>query len=61
MTWPLERWLRLRREAHFGRQFNCFAERPAHLNALFAHTLARHATDKALMLEIRDGAWRIAE
>src|SRR5512140_2247120 len=49
MIWPLERWPRLRREAHFGRVFNCFAERPAHLNALFQHTLARHAGDEALV------------
>ena len=49
MTWPLERWPRLRREAHFGRMFNCFAERPANLDAMFAHTLARHANDEALV------------
>ncbi len=49
MPWPLERWPRLRREAHFGRVFTCFAERPANLNAMFAHTLARHAGDEALV------------
>src|SRR5512140_2684411 len=49
MTWPLERWPRLRREEHFGRVFNCFADRPAHLNAMFAHTLARHAGAEALV------------
>ena len=49
MNWPPERLPRLRREAHFGRVFNCFAERPAHLNAMFAHTLSRHAADEALV------------
>ena len=49
MHWPPERMPRLRREAHFGRVIRCFAERPAHLNALFAHTLARHAGDEALV------------
>jgi hypothetical protein len=42
MNWPLERWPRLRREAHFGRVFKCFAQRPAQLNAMFAHTPSRH-------------------
>jgi len=49
MNWPLERFPRLRREAHFGRVLTCFAERPAHLNALFAQTLSRHAADEALV------------
>ncbi|MFA5914082.1 MAG: class I adenylate-forming enzyme family protein [Burkholderiales bacterium] len=49
MHWPPERLPRLRREAHFGRVLTCFAERPAHLNALFAHTLSRHAGDEALV------------
>jgi acyl-CoA synthetase (AMP-forming)/AMP-acid ligase II len=49
MNWPLERFPRMRREAHFGRVFDCFAERPAHLNALFAQTLSRHAADEALV------------
>jgi acyl-CoA synthetase (AMP-forming)/AMP-acid ligase II len=39
----------MRREAHFGRVFACFAERPAQLNALFAQTLSRHAADEALV------------
>ena len=49
MNWPLERFPRMRREAHFGRVFNCFAERPAQLNAMFAQTLARHAAEEALV------------
>ena len=49
MHWPLERLPRLRCEAHFGRVFNCFAERPAQLNAMFAQTLARHAAEEALV------------
>ena len=49
MNWPLERWPRLRREAHFDRVLTCFADRPAHLNALFAQTLSRHAGDEALV------------
>lgn len=49
MNWPLERWPRLRREAHFGRVFKCFAERPAQLNAMFAYTVSRHAGDEALV------------
>jgi acyl-CoA synthetase (AMP-forming)/AMP-acid ligase II len=49
MNWPTERLPSLRREAHFGRVFTCFAERPAHLNALFAQTLSRHAGDEALV------------
>jgi len=49
MNWPLERFPRMRREAHFGRVFACFAERPAHLNAMFAQTLSRHAADEALV------------
>ena len=49
MNWPLERFPRMRREAHFGRVFSCFAQRPAHLNAMFAQTLSRHATDEALV------------
>ncbi len=49
MNWPLERWPRLRREAHFGRVFTCFAERPANLNAMFAQTLSRHRDDEALV------------
>jgi len=47
MHWPTERMPRLQREAHFGRVFTCFAERPAHLNALFAHALARDASEPA--------------
>ena len=39
----------MRREAHFGRVFKCFAERPAQLNALFAQTLSRHASAEALV------------
>ncbi|MBE0621648.1 MAG: acyl--CoA ligase [Burkholderiales bacterium] len=49
MNWPLERWPRLRREAHFGRVFDCFAERPAQLNAMFAQTLSLHRNDEALV------------
>jgi acyl-CoA synthetase (AMP-forming)/AMP-acid ligase II len=49
MNWPLERFPRMCRGAHFGRVFACFAERPAHLNALFAQTLSRHAADEALV------------
>lgn len=47
--WPIDRLPRLRREAHFGRVFNCYAERPANLNAMFAQTLSRHARDEALV------------
>lgn len=39
----------MREETHFGRAMRCFEERPAHLNALFAHTLSRHAADEALV------------
>lgn len=53
MHWSLERWPRLRREAHFDRVFNCFAERPAQLNAMFAQTLSRHADDEALVCDDR--------
>src|SRR5487761_2716340 len=53
MSWPPERLPRLRREAHFGRVFTCFAERPAQLNALFAQTLSRHADAEALGCEDR--------
>ena len=53
MNWPTERLPRLRHEAHFGRVFNCYAERPAQLNALFAQTLSRHAADEALVCEGR--------
>ena len=53
MNWPPERLPRLRREAHFGRVFTCFAERPAQLNALFAQTLSRHAADEALVCDDR--------
>ncbi len=53
MNRPSERLPRLRREAHFGRVFTCFAERPAQLNALFAQTLSRHAADEALVCEER--------
>ena len=49
MNWPLERWPRLRRETHFGRALTCFAERPAHLNAMFAQTLSRHPGEEALV------------
>ena len=49
MNWPTKRLPQLRREAHFGRVLTCFAERPAHVNALFAHTLSRHAGDEALV------------
>ena len=49
MHWPPERFPRMRREAHFGRVFNCFAERPAQLNAMFAQTLSLHADDEALV------------
>jgi acyl-CoA synthetase (AMP-forming)/AMP-acid ligase II len=49
MNWPLERFPRMRREAHFGRVFSCFAQRPAHLNAMFAQTLSRHAAEEALV------------
>lgn len=48
-NWPPEHLPRLRREAHFGRVFNCFAERPAQLNAMFAHTLSLHAAREALV------------
>ena len=51
MNRPPERMPDLRREAHFGRVFTCFAERPAQLNALFAQTLSRHAADEALVCE----------
>ncbi len=68
MNWPLERLPRLRRETHFGRELTCFAERPAHLNALFAQTLSRHAADEALVCadrrityaELDDSAARVA-
>jgi long-chain acyl-CoA synthetase len=53
MNRPPERLPRLRREAHFGRVFTCFAERPAQLNALFAQTLSRHAAAEALVCEQR--------
>jgi acyl-CoA synthetase (AMP-forming)/AMP-acid ligase II len=53
MNWPLERLPRLRRETHFGRVLTCFAERPAHLNALFAQTLSRHAADEAVVCDER--------
>ncbi len=49
MNWPPERLPRLRREAHFGRVLSCFAERPAHLNDMFARTVARHGNDDALV------------
>ena len=49
MNWPLERFPTMRREAHFGRVFNCYTERPAQLNALFAQTLSRHASAEALV------------
>jgi long-chain acyl-CoA synthetase len=49
VNWPLERMPRLRREAHFGRVFKCFAERPGQLNAMFERTLSRHAADEALV------------
>ncbi len=68
MHWPPERWPPLRREAHFGRVFKCFAERPAHLNAMIAQTLSRHSNDEALVCadrhisyaELDDTAARVA-
>jgi acyl-CoA synthetase (AMP-forming)/AMP-acid ligase II len=44
----------IRHEAHFGRVMRCFAERPAHLNALFASTATRAGAREALV----DGARR---
>ena len=49
MNWPLERFPRVREEIHFGRVMHCFEDRPAHLNALFAQTLARHPESEALV------------
>ncbi len=49
MNWPPERLPRMRGEVHFGRAMRCFEERPANLNALFAHTLARSAASEALV------------
>ena len=49
MNWPPERVPRMREETHFGRRMRCFAERPANLNALFAHTLAHRADSEALV------------
>src|SRR5665811_1336537 len=48
-NWPLERFPRMREETHFGRTMRCFEDRPAHLNALFARTLARHPDNEALV------------
>ena len=39
----------MREETHFGRTMRCFEHRPAHLNALFAQTLARHPDSEALV------------
>src|SRR5471030_1456374 len=49
MKWPLERFPRMREEIHFGRVMRCFEDRPAHLNALFAQTLARRPDSEALV------------
>ena len=49
MTGVPERLPPRRREAHFGRVFDCYAERPAQLNALIAHTLALHGGAEALV------------
>ena len=39
----------MREETHWGRTMRCFEDRPAHLNALFARTLARHPDSEALV------------
>jgi O-succinylbenzoic acid--CoA ligase len=39
----------IRRELHGGRVVACFADRPAHLNAMLAETVARHADREALV------------
>src|SRR5471032_1007822 len=67
-NWPLGRVPAMREEIHFGRVMRCFEGRPAHLNALFAHTLSRHAADEALVCadrrvsyaELDDSAARVA-
>ena len=41
----------MREETHFGRSMRCFEHRPANLNALFAHTLARYPEREALVCD----------
>jgi O-succinylbenzoic acid--CoA ligase len=49
----------LRRESHFGdRVVICFAQRPPHLNAMFAATVAVHGAREAMVFEGRRWTWR---
>ena len=39
----------IRIERHFGREMRCFAERPAHVDAMFQATVRRYGSREALV------------